>query len=271
MGAQACNENYEQRDKAQTQYTSHFKELWKEQWSRFAETRTVPMHKTKVCTDMYRKRNGKELRCLPLTLAFIKAVKTTRMSGSPSPFTSHSSSGDNTPPATITENHPTVVKKATQPIFHAGRGGPAQKKRLMDSQASRSLLGNHQCQAAHTTARCFTAWKGRNVASGSGKWKGKMEEVTGKHFCIPFHFLRWCGSHISYEGLHLEASGRMQGGRDISRRGRNYFTNHCYFTAEVRIGDTLEMLPVAWIGWQKITNVDLWIQAGQEDKRNKVS
>lgn len=127
------------------------------------------IRQTKVCTDMYRKRNGKELRCLPLTLAFIKAVKTTRMSGSPSPFTSHSSSGDNTPPATVTENHPTVVKKATQPIFHAGRGGPAQKKRLMDSQASRSLLGNHQCQAAHTTARCFIAWKGRNVASGSGK------------------------------------------------------------------------------------------------------
>lgn len=70
---------------------------------------------TKVCTDMYRKRNGKELLCLPMTLAFIKAVKTIRMSESPSPFTSHSSSGDNTPPAAAIENHHTVVKKATQP------------------------------------------------------------------------------------------------------------------------------------------------------------
>ena len=63
-----------------------------------------------------------------MTLAFIKAVKTMRMSGSPSPFTSHSSSGDNTPPATVTENHHTVVKKAIQPIFHTGRGGLAQKR-----------------------------------------------------------------------------------------------------------------------------------------------
>lgn len=31
------------------------------------------------------------------------------------------------------------------------------------------------------------------------------------------------------------------------------------------------MLPVARLGWQKISNVDLQIQAGQEDKRNKVS
>ena len=50
------------------------------------------------------------------------------------------------------------------------------------------------------------------------------------------------------QGLDLEARGRKQGGRDISRPGRNYFTNHCYFIAEVRMGDTLEMLPVARIG-----------------------
>lgn len=77
---------------------------------------------------MYRKRNGKGLWCLPMTLAFIKAVKTMRMSGSPSPFTSHSSSGDNTPPATVTENHQTTVKKATQPIFPSVRGELAQKR-----------------------------------------------------------------------------------------------------------------------------------------------
>lgn len=50
------------------------------------------------------------------------------------------------------------------------------------------------------------------------------------------------------KGLDLEARGRKQGGRDISRPGRIYFTNHCYFTAEVRLGDILEILPVAHIG-----------------------
>lgn len=49
------------------------------------------------------------------------------------------------------------------------------------------------------------------------------------------------------KGLDLEARGRKQGGRDISRPGRNYFTNYCYFISEVRMGDTSEMLSVACV------------------------
>lgn len=63
-----------------------------------------------------------------MTLAFIRAVKTMRMSGSPSPFTSHSSSGDNTPPTTVTENHHAVDKAATQPALCSGSRRLAQKK-----------------------------------------------------------------------------------------------------------------------------------------------
>lgn len=73
------------------------------------------------------------------------------------------------------------------------------------------------------------------------------------------------------KGLDLQARSRKQGGRDISRPGRNDFTNGRYFTAKVRMGDTSEMLPVACIGQQKITNFHLWIQVRQEDRRNKVS
>lgn len=112
-----------------------------------------------------------------MTLAFIRAVKTMRMSGSPSPFTSQSSNGDNTPPTTVAENH-AVDKAATQPALCIVSRRLAQKKQLW------SLLRNDQSQAAPIMARSFIAWKGRNVASGSEKRKGKIEELKGKNRCL---------------------------------------------------------------------------------------
>lgn len=120
--------------------------------------------------------------------------------------------------------------------------------RLVGRQASQSLLRNHQGQAAHTMVRSFIAWKGRNIASGSEKGKGKMEELIKKDSCFPLQFLGRCGAMYFMKSLDLEARGRKQGGRDISRPGRNYFTKQCYFIAEARMGDTLEMLPVAHTG-----------------------
>lgn len=183
------------------------------------------------------KRNGKELQCLPMTLAFIKAVKTMRMSGSSSPFTSHSSSGDNTPPATL--QRVTERQKGHPAHFShwERRAGP--ETRLVGTQASQRLLRNRQGQAAHTMVRSFIAWKGRNVESGSEKGKEKIEELTEKDSCFPFQFLKWCGAMYLMKSLDLEARGRKQGGRDISWPGRNYFTKQCYFIAEARMGDTL--------------------------------
>lgn len=120
--------------------------------------------------------------------------------------------------------------------------------RLVGRQASQSLLRNHQGQAAHTMVRSFIAWKGRNIASGSEKGKGKMEELTEKDSCFPLQFLGRCGAMYLMKSLDLEARGRKQGGRDLSRPGRNYFTKQCYFIAEARMGDTLEMLLVAHTG-----------------------
>lgn len=137
------------------------------------------------------KRNVNEMQHLPMTLAFIKAVKTMRMSGRSSPFTSHSSSGDNTPPATL--QRVTACQKGHPACFPhwERRNGP--EMRLVGRQASQSLLRNHQGQAAHTTVPSFIAWKDRNVASGSEKGKGKMEELTEKDSCFPLQFLKWCG------------------------------------------------------------------------------
>lgn len=105
IGAQACNENFK-HDQPQSQYTSNFKELWKEEHSAFAVQKLfLCVRQTHKCPYWHIKRNVNDLQYLPMTLAFIRAVKTIRMSGRPSPFTSHSSSGDNTPPATITESH----------------------------------------------------------------------------------------------------------------------------------------------------------------------
>lgn len=157
------------------------------------------IRQTKVYTDTYRKRNGKELQCLPLTLAFIKAVKTTRMSGSPSPFTSHSSSGDNTPPATVTENHHTVVKKATQPIFHAGRGGPAQEREthgqpnIMESAREPPMSGSsHHNKMFHCMERqkCSISVRKRKGKNGGGNRRRFLHSTSLSEVMWEPHILR---------------------------------------------------------------------------------
>ena len=140
---------------------------------------------TKVCTDTYRKGNGKELRCLPMTLAFIKAVKTMRMSGSPSPFTSHSSSGDNTPPATVTENHHTGVRKATQPIFHTGREEGWPRKETHGEPSLTESAREPPTSGSSHHGKIFHCMERQKYSIWVRERKGKNGDANRKRFLLP--------------------------------------------------------------------------------------
>lgn len=182
------------------------------------------------------KSNVNDLQYLPMTLAFIKAVKTMRMSGRPSPFTSHSSSGDNTPPATITESH-YISKRPPSSFFTLGEEGwPRNETSLTKSAKEPPRAGSsHHGKIFHCMERkkC-SIWIRERKNGGANR----------KRLMFPTSIFEVMWSHISYKKLRFGSRGRKQGGRDISRPGRNYFTKPCYFIAEARVGDTLEMLPV---------------------------
>lgn len=152
------------------------------------------------------KRNGKELQCLPMTLAFIKAVKTMRMSGRSSPFTSHSSSGDNTPPAT--SQKVTACQKGHPAHFSHRERRAGSEMRLVGTQASQSLLRNRYRQAAHTMVRSFIACKGRNVTFGSDKGKETSRGANKKRLMFPTSISEVMWNHVSYEKLRFGSQGQ---------------------------------------------------------------
>lgn len=133
-----------------------------------------------------------------MTLAFIKAVKTMRMSGRPSPFTSHSSSGDKTPPGTVTANHHTVVKKPPSPFSTLGEEAWPRKETRGQPSLTESAREPPMPGISHH-GKIFHCMERQKCSIWVREKKGKNEELTEKDFCFPLHFLTWCGSHVSYE------------------------------------------------------------------------
>lgn len=118
-----------------------------------------------------------------MTLAFIKAVKTMRMSGSPSPFTSHSSRGDNTPPATVTENHCTCQKGYPAHIPHwENRAGP-EKTHGQPSLTEYAREPSMPCSSYH--GKMFHCMERQKCSIWVRERKGKNAGANRKRFLLP--------------------------------------------------------------------------------------